>query len=193
MESNLFNLSGKVAVITGGNGGIGLGIASGLASAGASIIIAARDQAKTDQAVKQLETLGTDVIGTTTDVSDEISVRQMVKTTLDRFGAIDILVNNAGTTVRKAPQEYTLEEWNHVFDINMTGTYLSAREAYAPMVENGGGKIINIGSMTSIFGSDWVSAYAATKGGVVQLTKSLAVAWANWSAGKIRVYNIQNS
>ena len=178
MESNLFNLSGKVAVITGGNGGIGLGIASGLASAGASIIIAARDQAKTDQAVKQLETLGTDVIGTTTDVSDEISVRQMVKTTLDRFGAIDILVNNAGTTVRKAPQEYTLEEWNHVFDINMTGTYLSAREAYAPMVENGGGKIINIGSMTSIFGSDWVSAYAATKGGVVQLTKSLAVAWA---------------
>ena len=110
MESPLFDLSGKVAVITGGNGGIGLGIASGLAAAGASIVIAARDQHKTGQAVKELEKSGTNVIGTTTDVSNEISVRQMVKTTLDRFGAIDILVNNAGTTVRKAPQEYTLEE-----------------------------------------------------------------------------------
>ena len=93
-------------------------------------------------------------------------------------GRIDILVNNAGIGIRKAPQDYTADEWRKVVDVNLTGSFLCAREVYPHMVEAGAGKIINIGSMTSIFGSDWVAAYSASKGGVVQLTKSLAIAWA---------------
>ena len=174
----MFDLSGKVAIVTGGNGGIGLGIAKGLASSGASIVVAARNQAKTEQAVSVLRGLGARATGVSTQVSDETSVASMVEATLKEFGRVDILVNNAGTTVRKAPQDYTLDEWKQVVDVNLTGSYLCAREVYAHMVEAGGGKIINIGSMTSIFGSDWVAAYSASKGGVVQLTKSLAIAWA---------------
>jgi 2-deoxy-D-gluconate 3-dehydrogenase len=174
----MFDLTGKVAIVTGGNGGIGYGIATGFATAGASIVVAARNQQKTEQAVAGLRALGADALGVTTEVADESSVASMVDSTLNEFGRVDILVNNAGTTVRKAPQDYTLDEWKLVVDVNLTGSFLCARQVYAPMVEAGHGKIINIGSMTSIFGSDWVSAYSASKGGVVQLTKSLAVAWA---------------
>jgi 2-deoxy-D-gluconate 3-dehydrogenase len=102
----------------------------------------------------------------------------MVQTTLDAFGGVNILVNNAGINIRKAPQDYTLAEWQQVLNINLTGVFLCAREVYPHMVKAGGGKIINIGSMTSIFGSNVAPAYSASKGGVVQLTKSLAVFWA---------------
>lgn len=178
MSSDTFDLSGRVAIVTGGNGGIGLGIARGLADAGAHIVVAARNQRKTQSAVEQLEELGVRSLGLATDVADDASVASMVRATLDEFGRVDILVNNAGISVRKPPQEYTLEEWCRVIDINLTGTFRCSREVYAHMARAGGGKIINIGSMTSIFGSDWVVAYSASKGGVVQLTKSLANAWA---------------
>ena len=178
MPDEMFDLSGKVAIVTGGNGGIGLGIARGLALAGAEIVVAARNQQKTDEAVEHLNDLGVRALGVFTDVSDEASVAAMVKVTLDEFGGVDILVNNAGIGIRKAPQDYTLEEWNQVIDINLTGVFLCCRDVYPHMASAGGGKIINIGSMTSIFGSDWVASYSASKGGVVQLTKSLAVAWA---------------
>ena len=174
----MFDLSGKVAIVTGGNGGIGLGIAKGLAGAGASIVVAARNRDKTDAAVRELESLGVAVRGVDTDVADEASVAAMVKAAADEFGRIEILVNNAGIGIRKAPQDYTLDEWRKVVDVNLNGSFLCAREVYPHMTGSGGGKIINIGSMTSIFGSDWVAAYSASKGGVVQLTKSLAVAWA---------------
>ena len=176
--STMFDLSGKVAIVTGGNGGIGLGIAKGLAISGATVVVSARDREKTQRAVWDLQSLGARATGIGVDVANEASVVAMVRDTLDELGRIDILVNNAGMTIRKAPQEYTLEEWEMVVDVNLNGSYLCAREVYAPMVEAGGGKIINIGSMTSIFGSDWVSAYSASKGAVVQMTKSLAVAWA---------------
>ena len=174
----MFDLSGKVAIVTGGNGGIGLGIAKGLVGASASIVVAARNRDKTDAAVRELEELGGTAQGITTDVADEASVSAMAKATADEFGRIDILVNNAGIGIRKAPQDYTVEEWGRVIDINLTGSFLCAREVYSHMAGARGGKIINIGSMTSIFGSDWVASYSASKGGVVQLTKSLAVAWA---------------
>ena len=178
MSNNMFDLSGKVAIVTGGNGGIGFGIAEGLARAGADIIVAARNERKTASAARQLQELGVRVLGVATDVAEEESVTSMVKTSLDRFGRIDILVNNAGISIRKPPQDFTLAEWSRVIEINLTGTFLCSREVYTHMAEQGGGKIINIGSMTSIFGSDWVAAYSASKGGVVQLTKSMAVAWA---------------
>ena len=187
MSNTAFDLSGKSAVITGGNGGIGLGIAVGLAEAGADILVAARNKAKTDAAVKQLQALGVRAVGTTTNVQHEDEVADMVKLALDEFGRLDILVNNAGIGIRKAPQDYTLEDWNLIMDINLTGTFLPCREAYPHMAAAGGGKIINIGSMTSIFGHDLVMPYSASKGGVVQLTKSLATAWAK---DNIRVNSI---
>ena len=106
------------------------------------------------------------------------ALKGMITGTLDEFGRVDILVNNAGIGIRKAPQDYTLDEWSQVIDANLTGTFLCSREVFPHMAEAGAGKIINIGSMTSIFGHDLVMPYAASKGGVVQLTKSLAIAWA---------------
>ena len=173
-----FDLSGKVAIVTGGNGGIGYGIAQGLAKAGASILIAARQPAKNAQAVTALQALGVNALSISTDVQDEASVQAMVHGTVEAFGRVDILVNNAGINIRRAPQDYTLAEWQQVLNTNLTGVFLCARAVYPYMVQGGGGKIINIGSMTSIFGSSVAPAYSASKGGVVQFTKSLALFWA---------------
>ena len=174
----MFSLAGRAAIVTGGNGGIGLGIAEGLTRAGASVAIAARDRSKTDRAVKGLSEFGTEVIGLDIDVADEASIANAVSAAAKEFGRLDVLVNNAGIAVRKQPQEYSAAEWDQVMDVNLKGTFLCARAAYPHMVEAGGGSIVNIGSMTSIFGMDWVSSYSASKGGVVQFTRSLAIAWA---------------
>jgi len=173
-----FDLTAKVAIVTGGNGGIGFAIAQGLADAGAAIVIAARDADKNARAVAALQQSGAKVLSIPTDVRDEASVQMMVSTAAEAFGQIDILVNNAGINIRKAPQAYTLDEWQQVLDTNLTGVFLCSRAAYPFMNKAGGGKIINIGSMTSIFGSNVSPAYAATKGGIVQFTKSLAIFWA---------------
>ena len=175
--TDMFDLTGKTALVTGGNGGIGLGIARALAGAGANIVVAARNRQKTDVAVAELSGTGVRSIGLDIDVADEASVVGAVQSAADEFGSIDILVNNAGIGIRKPPQDYSLEEWQQVVGINLDGTFLCSREVYPHMKRAGGGKIINIGSMTSVFGSDWVASYSASKGGVVQLTKSLAVAW----------------
>jgi 2-deoxy-D-gluconate 3-dehydrogenase len=175
---NLFDLKGRVAIVTGGNGGIGLGIARGLAQAGASIAVAGRDAAKSAAAVKELEALGAKAVAIEVDVRDEASCRALVARAADRLGRIDILVNNAGTNVRKLPEEYTLAEWREVLDTNLTSAFVCSQVAYPAMTKAGGGKIINIGSMLSIFGGAKLAPYGASKGGVVQLTRSLASAWA---------------
>ncbi|RMF86887.1 MAG: glucose 1-dehydrogenase [Nitrospinota bacterium] len=178
MSLDLFTLQGRVAVVTGGNGGIGKGMAMGLASAGADIVIAARNQEKTSQTVKEIEAMGRQALGIQVEVQRAEDVSRMVETTLDRFGRIDILINNAGIVVRKPPEELTEEEWDRVMDINLKGMFLCSKAVYPVMKRQGGGKIINIGSMMSLFGSGVVPVYATSKGGVVQLTKSLAIAWA---------------
>jgi 2-deoxy-D-gluconate 3-dehydrogenase len=174
----LFDLKGRVAVVTGGNGGIGLGMARGLAQAGARVVVAARNAEKGRTAVKELEALGTEARFCATDVADETSVKAMIRDTMDAFGGVDILVNNAGTNVRKQPQEYTLAEWNYLISTNLTSAFICSQAVYPQMQKGGRGKIINIGSMMSIFGASFVAPYAATKGGIVQLTKALATAWA---------------
>ena len=177
--NNLFNLEGRVALVTGGNGGLGLGMALGLAEAGASIAVAARNTEKTAAAVSQIEATGAKALGLTADVSREFDIAEMVAQTIEVFGRLDILVNNAGMVVRKEPQDLTLEEWDQVLDVNLRGAFLAARTAYPHMKRQGGGKIINIGSMFSIFGGGGSGApYSSSKGGLVQLSKSLAVAWA---------------
>ena len=175
---SLFDLTGKVAIVTGGNGGLGLGMALGLAGAGANIVVAARDQAKTEQALQQIKALGVSDLGLKVDVAQESDVGRMVAQTMEALGRVDILVNNAGISGRKQPQELSADEWDRVVDVNLRSVFLASKEVHPHMKEQGGGKIINIGSMFSLFGSDWVSPYSASKGGVVQLTKSLAVAWA---------------
>ncbi|MYC29347.1 MAG: SDR family oxidoreductase [Chloroflexi bacterium] len=154
-------------------------MAGGLAAAGANIVVAARDAEKTAAAVTELEALGVQARGMATDVTREEDIRKMVSDTVDAFGRVDILVNNAGTVVRKTPDQTSTEEWDLVLDVNLRSAFLAAREVYPHMKNQGGGKIIGIGSMYSIFGGGGSGApYSASKGGVVQLAKSLAVAWA---------------
>jgi 2-deoxy-D-gluconate 3-dehydrogenase len=175
----MFDLTGRVAIVTGGNGGIGLGMARGLAKAGARVVVAARNEKKSDMAVRGLAAFGPDALAIAVDVTDERSVDALVTETLNRCGRLDILVNNAGINIRKPAQQLPLEEWRKVLDTNLTSAFLWSRSAYPHMKSLGGGKIINIGSMMSIFGASFAPAYGASKGGIVQLTKSLAVAWAS--------------
>jgi len=176
---DLFSLKGKVVIVTGGNGGIGKGIAEGLASAGSDIVVAARNEAKTTDAVKDIkEKYGVRVLGVKMDVSQEESIQAGVKQALDEFGHINILVNNAGVNIRKMPEEYTVEEWDWILGINLRGAFLCAKTVYPAMKEAGGGKIINIGSMTSLYGLAKVAAYGTSKMGILSLTYTLALAWA---------------
>jgi 2-deoxy-D-gluconate 3-dehydrogenase len=175
---NLFDLSGKVAVVTGGNDGLGFGIAQGMALAGAGIVVAGRRTERNVAAAQALAALGVNTTGVEVDVCKESSCRSLLETTLKRFGRIDILINNAGIAIRKQPESYTLGEWNKVINTNLTGAFLCSQAAYPHMKRNGGGKIVNIGSMLSIFGASYAGAYGASKGGLVQMTKALACAWA---------------
>ena len=175
----LFDLSGKVAIVTGGNGGIGLGMALGLAGAGANIVIAARNMEKTAQAQQEIEALGVKSLGLAVDMNNEPEIAGMIGQTIGEFGRVDILVNNAGTVVRKDPQDLEVEEWDTVLNVNLRSSFIAAKAAYPHMKSQGGGKIIGIGSMFSLFGGGGSGApYSASKGGMVQLSKSLAVAWA---------------
>jgi 2-deoxy-D-gluconate 3-dehydrogenase len=174
----LFDLGGRVAIVTGGNGGIGLGMARGLAQAGAAVLVAGRNAQKSASAVKELEALGARAAAVEVDVQREASCRAMVQAAVDRFGRLDILVNNAGTNIRKQPEAYTVAEWHTVLETNLTSAFMCCQAAYPAMVRAGGGKIINIGSMMSIFGASFTAPYAASKGGLVQLTRALATAWA---------------
>ena len=174
----MFDLKGKIAIVTGGNGGIGLGMARGLAAAGAGIVVAARNTDKSKKAVAELEGLGVEALAVTVDVTDEAAVGGLVETTVKRFGRLDILINNAGTNIRKPAHQLSAEEWHRVIDTNLTSAFLCSRASHPAMKAAGGGKVINIGSMMSIFGASFAPAYAASKGGIVQLTKSMASAWA---------------
>ena len=178
MDGRPFDLSGKVAVITGGNGGIGLGMAKGMANAGATIVVAGRDVAKNADAVKQLEALGARASAIPVDVLKEDSCRALIADTMNAHGRLDILVNNAGMSIRKQPEDYTLAEWHTVLDSNLTSAFLCSHAVFPVMKNGGSGKIINIGSMMSIFGAPFATAYAASKGGIVQMTRAMATAWA---------------
>jgi len=175
---NQFDLSGRVAIITGGNGGLGLGMARGVARAGAAIAIAARQEKKGQAAAEELNAAGFRCRFYPLQVSSASSCQETVERVVGDFGRCDILINNAGTTIRKRPEKITEEEWRQVLDVNLGGALFCAQAVYPHMKATGGGKIINIGSMYSIFGAPVVAPYAASKGGLVQLTRSLACAWA---------------
>ncbi len=175
----LFDLTGRVAIVTGGNGGIGLGIAQGLVECGATVVVSGRDAAKSAAAVGELNAIRDgSAIAIECDVTDSVQVQRLVDQTVDRLGGLNIMINNAGIGIRKRPEEYTLDEYQQVMTTNMTAVFLCCQAGYHPMKAGGGGKIVNIGSMASIFGHPYGPIYAASKGGVVQFSRSLAVAWA---------------
>ena len=178
MTTKPFDLSGKVAIVTGGNGGIGLGMARGLAGAGADIAIVGRNEAKSNTVVTELSQRGTRAISVLADVTDEAAVIATVERVRRELGRIDILVNNAGINIRKPPHALSPAEWDSVIRTNLTSAFLCSQAVYPAMKAQGGGKIVNIGSMMSIFGASFAPAYAASKGGIVQFTRSCAVAWA---------------
>ncbi len=174
----IFDLRDRVAFVTGGNGGIGLGMAKGLAAAGAAVVIAGRNKTKAQSALSELRATGAQADFIEIDVTQETSCKQAIERTAERLGRLDILVNNAGTTVRKQPQDLTAADWHLVMNTNLTSAFFCSQAAYPHMVKAGGGKIINIGSMMSLFGASYAAPYAASKGAIVQMTRSMAIAWA---------------
>src|ERR1700757_454334 len=175
---SLFDLSGRVAIITGGNGGIGLGMAEGLASAGAIVVLAGRNAKKGEAAVRRIAQAGSEAEFAEVDVTSETSCRALVDRAVALHGRLDILVNNAGTNIRKSADQLSAAEWHTVIDTNLTSAFICTHAAYPHMKTAGRGKIINIGSMMSIFGASFAPAYAASKGGIVQFTRACATAWA---------------
>jgi 2-deoxy-D-gluconate 3-dehydrogenase len=171
----MFDLTGKVAIVTGGNGGIGLGMATGLAEAGATVVLSGRNAAKGEKAAKGL---GGKAVFIAADVSKKADCDRLVAETVGKFGRLDIVVNNAGTTIRKNPQDYTEAEWHTVMNTNMTSAFLLCQAAYPHMLKAGGGKIVNIGSVMTLMGAPHAAPYAASKGAIVQYTRAIATAWA---------------
>ena len=174
----LFNLTEKVALITGGNGGIGLAMAKAIGEAGATVVIAGRNEDKNKNSIEELNSLNIKCMSFIVDVVDEISCNELIEDVVKEFGKINILVNNAGTNIRKRPEEYELDEWKSIIDTNLISMFTCSKAVFKYFKNINGGKIINIGSMHSLFGAPLGSAYSASKGGVVQLTKSLANTWA---------------
>ena len=174
----MFDLTGRVAVVTGGNGGIGLAMAEAMAGAGAAVVIAARDREKSEKAVARLAEKGGKAAFIAFDASDEASCRGLVAEAERQMGRLDILVNNAGMSIRKPAEDYTAAEWHAVLDTNLSGAFYCSQAAHAAMKRARGGKIINIGSMFALFGAAYAIPYSASKGALVQMTKSLACAWA---------------
>lgn len=173
-EMESFRLDGKVALVTGAVYGIGYSIAAAFAAAGAKIVFNALTQADVDRAMKDYEADGIDARGYVFDVTDEEAVIAGIKQIKEDVGDVDILVNNAGIIKRVPMTEMPAEEWRQVIDIDLTGPFIMSKAVIPAMIENGGGKIINICSMMSELGRETVSAYAAAKGGLKMLTRNIA-------------------
>jgi NAD(P)-dependent dehydrogenase (short-subunit alcohol dehydrogenase family) len=176
-SKNFFDLSGRVALITGASRGLGQYFGRALALAGADLIITARKKEDTDTFAREIEGLGRKVAGLALDVRDEGSIRQMAKDAQAAFGRVDILVNNAGCNVRKPTLEITWDDYNKVLETNLRGTFFVAQSIAPHMIARKYGRIINIGSVTSVFGYAGLGPYCASRGGVKQLTMSLADEW----------------
>jgi NAD(P)-dependent dehydrogenase (short-subunit alcohol dehydrogenase family) len=172
----LFKLTGRTALITGGNRGLGLAMAKALAEAGANISIAARDDKASVEAVEMIKsTYGVGCINSFCDVTSEENVKKAVDKTVARFGKIDILINSAGINIRGRIEDLALGDFNKVMEINVTGSWLACRSVIPGMKKNGWGRIINIGSMLSLIGMADRTPYATSKGAILQLTRTLAM------------------
>jgi gluconate 5-dehydrogenase len=177
MESKIFDLSGKVAIVTGTSRGLGQYFGRALARAGADLVITSRELSGLQEFRAEIEKLGRRVLPSALDVRNYESIQRMVEGAIAHYGKIDILVNNAGCNVRKAALEVTWEDWNLVLDTNLRGTFFVAQAVARHMIPRKYGRIINIGSVTSVAGYAGLGPYGASRGGVKQLTMSLADDW----------------
>ena len=175
-----FDLTGKVALVTGGTSGLGRSIALALAECGATVIVGSREEAKVSGTVEELLAISPGHSGKQLDVGDPASIQSVFAQVAAEHPRLDILVNAAGTIQKKDPLEVTVEEFERVIRINLTGTFLCCQAAGRLMKEQGGGAIVNIASLTSFVGLSEVTAYGASKAAVAQLTKSLANDWARY-------------
>lgn len=178
--AELFSLEDRVAVVTGASAGLGVGLAEGLAAAGARVVLAARREDRLRELAARLEAQGSECLVVPCDVSDEASVDALVARSLDRFEHVDVLVNNAGITEVVAAEEETLDGFDRVLDVNLRGVFLCAQRFGRGMLERGEGVIVNVASVLGLVGSGQVpqASYSASKGGVINLTRELAAQWA---------------
>jgi gluconate 5-dehydrogenase len=175
---NIFNVEGKVALVTGSTGALGFSFALGLANHGATVILNSRNKDKLDQKVQELKNEGHRAFGYVFDVTSSVQVNDAVQKIEKEVGPIDILVNNAGISLRAPLDEFADEDWDKVIGINLTGPFIVAKAVVQSMIRRKSGKIINIGSVQSELGRPTIAPYAASKGGLKMLTKGMAIDWA---------------
>lgn len=178
MSTKLFDLSGRVAVVMGGTSGIGRAIAKGMAEAGADVVATGRREDKVREVADEIERAGRKSLRQTVDASNRQSIDSFRDAILDAFGRVDILVNSAGQIFRKPTINITESEWNNLVDVNLTGTLRACQSFYEALVASGNGRVVNIASLNSFVSFFEVTAYASSKAGVLGLTRSLAVEWA---------------
>jgi NAD(P)-dependent dehydrogenase (short-subunit alcohol dehydrogenase family) len=174
---NPFDLTGRVAIVTGASRGLGQTFGRALARAGADLVITSRTIDSLNAFQKEVESMGRRVVPLALDVRDEGSIRRMVSDATGAFDRIDILVNNAGCNVRKKAVDVTWDDWNLILDTNLRGAFFVAQSVAKAMIPHGRGRIINVGSVTSVFGYAGLGPYGASRGGIRQLTMSLAADW----------------
>ncbi len=178
----LFDLTGRVAVVSGGSGGIGKALALGLADAGADVVVVGRRMGPLEEVVPQIEATGRKALAVTADLVDEAQTQAMVQKALDNFGKIDILVNAHGLAIRQPAEDFNIDDWQKVMDINVRGTFVACKAVAKPMIEQKSGKIVNLSSVRGQYGlpRDY-AAYSTSKGAVDTLTKTLACEWAKFN------------
>jgi NAD(P)-dependent dehydrogenase (short-subunit alcohol dehydrogenase family) len=176
----LFDLTGNIAIVTGGSGGIGHVLAEGLAEAGADVVVASRGLEKLQPVADKIKTIGKKSLAVSVDLTQEASVAKMVERAMGEFGRIDILVNCAGLAIRSVPEQMKIDDWQKVLDFNARSVFLSCQAAGRVMIKQGGGKIINISSVRGRYGADGTIAYGTSKGAVDSMTRILAFEWARY-------------
>ncbi len=177
MDTNLFDLTGKVAIVTGASRGLGQYLGRALARAGADLVITSRTMESLNAFTAEVQALGRDALPVELDVRDYASIQQMVEAAYEHYGKIDILVNNAGCNVRKPAVDVSWEDWNLILDTNLRGSFFVAQAVAKKMIPRQYGRIINMGSVTTVFGYAGLTPYCASRGGVKQMTMSLADDW----------------
>jgi len=176
--TELFSLAGRVAIVTGAGRGLGRSMALALAAAGADVALAARSQPELAAAAAEIESLGRRAVAIVTDVTDEASCEALVRTTVERLGKLDILLNNAGINIRKPVLDVSPAEFRQVVETNLVGYFLCGRAAGRVLVAQGSGKVINVSSIMGRVALPMQAAYASSKGGIEQLTRVMALEWA---------------
>jgi NAD(P)-dependent dehydrogenase (short-subunit alcohol dehydrogenase family) len=177
---DLFDLSGKVAIVTGASRGLGQYFGRALAKAGADLVITSRELSRLSDFKLEIESLGRKALPVKLDVLSQADIENMVRSTVDEYGKVDILVNNAGLNIRNPSTEFSWEDWDTVLNTNLKGAFFCARAVGKEMIKAGYGRIINIGSCTCVFGMEGIAPYTASRGGVLQMSRSLAAEWGRY-------------